>query len=175
MECIPAIVKPEVVTDKCIVRSNHPARDHADCLPGTAGYGDPNRFAEADGNHASYFGHHSDLSWGAYGEEEAYLSTSRLLGACMGSETRQFVAPGSRVISPDAVDALPQRKCGYLEEKQEKEFFDYIQRQLSRTLTFEEQAETAMRIVSELLASHTRGGLRRPLVEAYKSAVTKRK
>jgi hypothetical protein len=107
--------------------------------------------------------------------EEAYESTANELAACIGREMKPLLTPGSRIISPDAVDALLKQKCGYLEEQQEKEFIDYINRQLNRSLTDKERTLTAMSVAAELLNSHTRGGLRRMSVEAYKSAATKRK
>ena len=110
----------------------------------------------------------------AYGEE-AYESTANELAACIAREMKPLLTPGSRIISPDAVDGLLKQKCGYLEEKQEKEFIAYINRQLSRSLTDKERTLTAMSVADELLNSHTRGGQRRMSVEAYKSAITKRK
>jgi hypothetical protein len=89
---------------------------------------------------------------------------------------RPILAPGSRIISPDRLDALLKEKCGYLEEQQEKEFFEFIyQRLFSGDPTPKEKAELIMTIEAEMLISHTRGGPRRQLVEAYKSVTTNRK
>jgi hypothetical protein len=88
---------------------------------------------------------------------------------------REILIPGNRILSPDAVDNRLREKCGYLEEKHEKEFFGYISRQLSRTLTIKEQAEIGMRIQIDWLLHHTRGGFRRSSVESYKSVIAKHK
>jgi hypothetical protein len=68
---------------------------------------------------------------------------------------------------PRKSNAILKEKCGYLEEKQEKEFSAYIARQLSRTLTVKEQAETVFKIQLDWLTHHTRGGFRRTNVDAY--------
>jgi hypothetical protein len=57
----------------------------------------------------------------AFGEE-AYESTAKVLGACIGLEMRQILTPGSRIMSPDAVDNLLKEKCGYLEESKKRNF-----------------------------------------------------
>jgi hypothetical protein len=109
----------------------------------------------------------------AFGEE-AYQQTANELGRCQGLVARSIIDAGRR-IAPDTVDDLLKQKCGDLEEREEKEFLDFVSRQLGRTLTDEERAETFMRIVAELLTDHTRGGMRRSLVDAYKSAIINRK
>jgi len=70
-----------------------------------------------------------------------------------------------------------KEKCGSLEKQEEDEFLDFIRERLfsQTTQTDKERAATFSAIVVELLTFHTRGGFRRKMVEAYKSAVTKRK
>jgi hypothetical protein len=104
--------------------------------------------------------------------EEVYLGTSKELGDCLGQQMRRVVGPGSRIISPDALDDLLEQKCGYLEEREEKEFINYVESRIGHLMTDKEKAETELAIISELLMSHTRGGLRRVAVQAYKSAIT---
>jgi hypothetical protein len=108
---------------------------------------------------------------GAFGAE-AYLETGKLLGSCLGQELRN--AGGSHA-SADVMDAFLQLKCGFLEEQQEKEFFDFLRERLARPLNDKQRAELGIAIVGEVLTSHTRGGGRRMAIEAYKSVILKQK
>jgi hypothetical protein len=66
----------------------------------------------------------------AFGEE-AYEQTANELGRCQGLVVRSVFDAGRR-ITPDAVDDLLKQKCGDLEERQEKEFLDFVSRQFGR-------------------------------------------
>jgi hypothetical protein len=103
--------------------------------------------------------------------EEAYLKTAGQLSTCIGLEIRSLL--GKKVITPEALDGLLTQKCGFLEEREEDEFFNFISGRLfDRTLTETERAEAMARIIAEILVSHTRGGMRRTVVEAYRATIT---
>ena len=108
---------------------------------------------------------------GAFGAE-AYLETGKLLGTCLGTELRKV---GGASASVEVMDAYLQLKCGFLEERQEKEFFDFLRDRLFRPLNDKERAELGVAILAEMLISHTRGGMRRTLLEAYKTTILKQK
>lgn len=110
----------------------------------------------------------------AFGEE-AYQRTASLLSTCIGEQMRLKVRPGNPIIPAEALDDHLKQKCSFLEERQEEEFIDFLRKRLLRKQTEKEQAETAIIIIGELLTSHTRGGIRRTVVEAYKSAIVNRK
>jgi len=75
----------------------------------------------------------------------------------------------------ETMDQYLLLRCGYLEERQEKEFMDFIKSRLARPLNPKEQAELTLTIFSELLIEHTRGGLRRSVVDIYKKTILDRK
>jgi hypothetical protein len=106
--------------------------------------------------------------------EEAYQRTNNALGTCIGEQMRPLVKPGSPVRSPQAIDELLKQTCGHLEEKAEREFFEYLGARVGRRQTDAEQAEMMMSIIAQMKISHTRGGMRRTMVEAYSTAIKRK-
>ena len=104
--------------------------------------------------------------------EEPYLETGKLLGACLGTELKKT---GGSHVPAEVMDQYLLLRCGYLEEREEKEFMDFISSRLARPLNPKEQAELSLIIISELLIEHTRGGLRRTVVDVYKKTIIDRK
>jgi hypothetical protein len=100
--------------------------------------------------------------------DEAYVETGKLLGGCLGQELKKA---GGSYAPAETMDQYLLLRCGYLEERQEKEFMDFLQARLARPLNSKEQAELAATIFAELLVEHTRGGLRRALVDIYKKTI----
>ncbi|HMF22083.1 MAG TPA: hypothetical protein VKG24_08155 [Pseudolabrys sp.] len=96
----------------------------------------------------------------AFGED-AYNGTRKLLGECIGQETRRIMGAGTR-ISPDAMDEQLQQKCGHLEKRVEKEFLDFVASHTNKTLT----AETAYKISAYIVVPASRG--REIVVKSYK-------
>ena len=102
---------------------------------------------------------------------EAYLETGKLLAACLGEELKKT---GGSHAPTETMDKYLLLRCGYLEERREKEFMDFVKSRLARPLNAKERAELVLTILSELLIEHTRGGLRRSVVDIYKKTILER-
>jgi hypothetical protein len=74
-------------------------------------------------------------------------------------------AVGGSRIPAEAMDIYLKQKCGHLEQQEQDEFFNFLRRQIGRTLT----AETVAMIVAREIASPR--DLRRVVVEAYKTVI----
>lgn len=108
---------------------------------------------------------------GALGEE-AYEQTRKMLAECLAYELK--ATAGSKVPA-EVMDRYLQQKCGYLEERDEKEFIAFFQQRIMEVETPKERVELGITLIAEMLAYHTRGGMRRTIVEAYRSAFLKKK
>jgi hypothetical protein len=66
----------------------------------------------------------------AFGEE-AYTTTGKAYGACVGTQMRLKYNP------PERIDEVIDLKCGKLEVLEEEQFHTFIQRHIGETLTAE--------------------------------------
>jgi hypothetical protein len=100
--------------------------------------------------------------------EEAYKNTEQQFGTCVGSQMREvFARGGKKMITPNLLDELLKQKCGFLEERAQNEFIDYLDRQVGRALSPKEKTETVIDIM--MWGSISPSQVRRLAVDKYRS------
>lgn len=105
--------------------------------------------------------------------DEAYKRTLGQLANCLGLQVREaFELGGRQIISPDVLEIMVKKKCGYLEDQANEEFLAFVDQQVGRAMPPKEKAEAMLKITLWQKVSSP-STLHRLAVDAYRGIASR--